>query len=59
MFCPTGKMPYRSRLRALIALCKIQWQDDPAHQEKRVYQCRRCGYWHLTSQEEQKNDLGK
>lgn len=52
--CPkTGKVCYRSRIRALIALAKLK-DNNPmdAHIPIRAYKCPYCGLHHLTSQED-------
>lgn len=50
-FCRTGKKQYQDRIAALNALAVIEHQDKPGHDEKRVYRCRFCKKFHLTSQE--------
>ncbi|WP_185893616.1 hypothetical protein [Streptomyces sp. WAC08241] len=47
--CPTGKRRYYDRIRADIVLARIQRSNNPHRQEKRVYRCRTCRGWHLTS----------
>lgn len=49
--CPSGKVRYRDRLGALLALSKIGRKDSPRRpkSEGRAYQCPRCKGWHLTS----------
>jgi hypothetical protein len=52
--CPTtGKVCYKSRVRALIALAKIK-DNNPmdSHYPIRAYKCPYCKFHHLTSQEE-------
>jgi len=50
--CSTGKVQYSKRIYALIALAQIQDAREPGHQEKRVYRCPICKWWHLTSQDQ-------
>ena len=50
MACPTGKLRYRDRLEAQLALLRVSTDDDPRRKEKRSYQCPHCHGWHLTSQ---------
>lgn len=51
--CPTGKIRYRDRIGASVALIDAQ---SKAHSQARVkhetraYRCDRCRGWHLTSQ---------
>ncbi|KMM44867.1 hypothetical protein CWIS_13650 [Cellulomonas sp. A375-1] len=49
--CPSGKVRYRDRLDALLALSKIGRKDSPRRpgSEQRAYPCPRCKGWHLTS----------
>jgi hypothetical protein len=51
--CPTGKVCYKSRIRALMALAKIKDTAvlDSPH-PIRAYRCLICKQHHLTSQEE-------
>ena len=48
------KTRYRTRVDALMALASIQATDNPRRwkHERRVYECRRCRGWHLTSEPE-------
>lgn len=49
--CRTGKLRYRDRVGALLALAKAQ-HADKAHRPKteaRAYRCPSCYGWHLTS----------
>ncbi|MEV7061635.1 hypothetical protein AB0N97_02320 [Streptomyces collinus] len=39
--CPTGKLRYRDRIAALLALGRID-DIDPRRGEKRAYRCPRC-----------------
>jgi hypothetical protein len=50
MSCPSGKVAFNDRLRALFALVKLKRLDEGQRLPKRAYQCSRCGRWHLTSQ---------
>lgn len=43
-----GKLRYRDKVEALIALSKIDRMS--VKQEKRAYFCSDCNGWHLTSQ---------
>lgn len=52
--CPTGKLRYRDRVAALLALGRID-DIDPRRGEKRAYRCPRCRGWHLTSRPPQGN----
>ena len=49
--CPSGKVRYRDRLDALLALSRIDRKDSPrrSKSEQRAYPCPRCKGWHLTS----------
>ena len=49
--CATGKVRYRDRLGAEIALALLVRED---HGEARVYRCPRCFGWHLTSKPSRK-----
>jgi len=53
MECPSGKVCYKSRIRALMALAKIKDTAalDTPH-PIRAYRCLICKQHHLTSQEE-------
>ena len=46
-----GKVRYRSRLDALMALASCRWRDSPTRPktEQRAYFHRLCKGWHLTS----------
>ncbi|GAB2758984.1 hypothetical protein [Streptomyces bullii] len=46
--CPTGKLRFRDRIAALLALGRID-NADPRRAEKRAYRCHLCHGWHLTS----------
>ena len=51
--CPTGKVCYTDKIKALLAVVKIESvgpQEPGGHLPKRVYRCRYCNYYHLTSQ---------
>lgn len=57
--CPTGKKTYRTARKARITLTAL-YQEGTLKQralrqrdevERHFYQCPRCGYWHLTSQQ--------
>lgn len=51
--CPrTGKIQYKDRIAAMLALAEIQRQDRPGRHEKDVYKCRFCKKYHLTSMEQ-------
>ncbi|MEV7364285.1 hypothetical protein [Streptomyces sp. NPDC091299] len=47
--CPTGKLRYRDRIAAQLALTRID-NLDPRRREQRTYRCPTCRGWHLTSQ---------
>lgn len=51
MACPSGKIRYRDRVGALLALAAAQRKDGPGRPkiEKRAYPCPDCRGWHLTS----------
>jgi len=52
--CKTGKIRYRDKLAAKIALSKMMsHRNDRA--ERRVYWCSFCRGWHTTSQKYSKN----
>ncbi|MEV4257264.1 hypothetical protein AB0J52_29255 [Spirillospora sp. NPDC049652] len=50
--CPTGKVRFRDRIAATLALATIQHQgrQDRDKAETRAYRCPTCAGWHLTSQ---------
>ncbi|MFC5181372.1 hypothetical protein [Actinomadura harenae] len=50
--CPTGKVRFRDRIAATLALATIQRQgrQDRDKAEARAYRCPACSGWHLTSQ---------
>lgn len=52
MSCPTGKIRYRDRVGALIALAQTDFRGlkSSKREERRPYLCPRCAGWHLTSQ---------
>lgn len=43
---PTGKQVYCTLGRALFFATRVEAQTGRPY---RVYQCDRCGFWHLTS----------
>lgn len=47
--CATGKRRYRDRLGALMTLADIEASGNAERAEKRIYHCRICHGWHLTS----------
>ncbi|MFC9975895.1 hypothetical protein ACFVH6_33900 [Spirillospora sp. NPDC127200] len=49
--CPSGKVRFRDRIAATLALATIQHDDRPGRPkiEARVYRCPSCAGWHLTS----------
>jgi hypothetical protein len=49
--CKTGKRGYKDEIAAKLTLAKVQYQDKPGHNERRVYKCNMCHRYHLTSQE--------
>lgn len=48
------KKRYPTRVDALLALASTSRKRHTRREkdEKRAYECERCGKWHLTSQEE-------
>lgn len=53
--CPTGKIRYRDKVAALVALSKIDLRSRrkggksrPKH-ERTVYRCTQCAGFHLSS----------
>lgn len=53
--CPTGKIRYRDKVAAMIALSKIELRSKrrkgkgrPKH-EKTAYRCSQCNGFHLSS----------
>lgn len=51
--CSTGKVRYRDKLGARIALART-W--GRARDESRIYRCEFCHGWHLTSQPKRVTD---
>ena len=49
--CPSGKVVYRDRIAAQVALLKASRSDSHRRQEQRIYHCTLCPWWHLTRQE--------
>jgi hypothetical protein len=49
--CPSGKVRYRDRVAALLAMASAHRSDGSrrAKIEKRAYPCPDCHGWHLTS----------
>jgi len=49
--CRSGKVRYRDRIAALLALSKVCRRDSPKRpkSERRAYPCPHCKGWHLTS----------
>jgi hypothetical protein len=49
--CPSGKVRFRDRIAADLALATIQRRDRPGRDklEVRVYRCADCRGFHLTS----------
>jgi hypothetical protein len=49
--CRTGKVRYRDRVAALVALAQVRRTDSPNRpkQEVRAYRCPLCRGWHLTA----------
>ena len=55
MDCPSGKVRYSNKVRALLAIVKIEEKgprEIGGHIPKRVYRCLICKKWHLTSQDQ-------
>jgi MOSC domain-containing protein YiiM len=48
--CETGKRGYSSRAKARKAVRAHSGQWQAVH----IYQCRMCGLWHTTSQEQRR-----
>lgn len=46
----TKKIKYRDEIAALLSLATLRREDDPNHTEQRMYRCKWCKGWHLTSQ---------
>ena len=49
--CPKFRYMDRASAEAGLAKLKRVAKKNRARREKAVYQCERCGFWHLTSQE--------
>ncbi|GAB3601106.1 hypothetical protein GCM10027586_03820 [Kineococcus gypseus] len=49
MSCPSGKVRYRDRIAAELALLNAHRSSAARRNEVRVYQCEKCRGWHLTS----------
>lgn len=49
--CKTGKLRYKDKLGARIALSQTAAKTDGRRNESRVYRCPSCAGWHLTSRE--------
>lgn len=47
--CPKGDNTYTSKVNALLAISKLQWQDKVGHHECRYYWCTEHNGYHLTS----------
>jgi hypothetical protein len=45
-----SKVRYRDRIGAMLALANTQQKRSSKRAESRVYRCRACKGWHLTSQ---------
>lgn len=61
MKCITGKICYKDRLDAIIALSRIQEQTKKMYKKEwhypiRAYHCNLCQYWHLTSKPDFKKE---
>jgi hypothetical protein len=56
--CSSGKLRYKDRIGARMALLRIQGRRSRQHQrrdnEAGLYQCPECHGWHLTSQRKAK-----
>lgn len=48
--CPTGKVRFRNKLDAKIAMASTQRAKGSNREENRTYRCEMCHGWHLTSQ---------
>lgn len=50
MSCPTGKVRFRDRIGALMAIAGRGRNDQGREKtEARAYRCEQCRGWHLTS----------
>lgn len=49
--CVTGKVRFRDRHSASVALARAQRDPNPGRVEERTYRCPECAGWHLTSKE--------
>ena len=47
--CRSGKVRFRDRLEAQIALARARVSDSPRRRETRYYLCEECRGYHLTS----------
>lgn len=47
--CRTGKVAYKDRIAALLALSDTMRETTGRRQEIRAYACSECGGWHLSS----------
>ena len=47
----TGKIMYRDRIAAMLAMASCRHARSGARQERRFYRCPFCHKWHLTKQE--------
>lgn len=49
--CVTGKLRYKDRIAALLALADTSRSASGKREETRVYHCDKCHGWHLTSKQ--------
>lgn len=47
--CPSGKLRFRDRIGAMMALADCARKDAAKRREVRAYRCPLCRGWHLTS----------
>ena len=47
----TGKISYRDKIAAMLAMASCRHSSSGARQEQRFYRCPFCHNWHLTKQE--------
>jgi len=51
MKCRTGKQCFATEKEARDKMWQIQFWEVVCRHPKRVYRCKFCGFWHLTSQD--------
>lgn len=50
----TGKIAYRDRIAAMLAMAACRHARSGTRQERQLYRCPFCHKWHLTKQENKK-----